>query len=119
MLMLQFLDAEGKITNKKGLPKLSDKDLLRIYELMVLARGFDDMAVKLQREGRILTYASLLGQEAAQVASAYAIAEEDWFVTGYRDHGGWIARRLVIENLYMYWAGDERGMQYRGSPTSP
>ncbi|OHA63840.1 MAG: pyruvate dehydrogenase (acetyl-transferring) E1 component subunit alpha [Candidatus Wildermuthbacteria bacterium RIFCSPHIGHO2_01_FULL_47_27] len=112
MLMLQFLDAEGKITNKKGLPKLSDKDLLRIYELMVLARGFDDMAVKLQREGRILTYASLLGQEAAQVASAYAIAEEDWFVTGYRDHGVWIARGLAMENLYMYWAGDERGMRF-------
>lgn len=111
--MLQFLDPKGKIISRRGLPKFSEKQIREIYELMVLARTFDDIALKLQREGRILTYASLLGQEAAQIASAYALQDNDWFVTTYRDHGVWITRGLPMENLYMYWAGDERGMDYK------
>jgi len=110
--MLNFLDIDGKVVSAVGLPKLAEKDIKSIYELMVLVRTFDDIALKLQREGRILTYASLLGQEAAQIASAYALQEDDWFVTTYRDHGVWIARGLPMENLYMYWAGDERGMRF-------
>lgn len=111
--MLQFLDAEGKIVSKKDFPKLADKEIKQIYELMVLSRIFDDIALKLQREGRILTYASLLGQEASQVGSAYALSQDDWFVTTYRDHGVWIARGLPMEKLYQYWAGDERGMDFK------
>lgn len=111
--MLQFLNWQGNLVSKKGLPRLKDSQLIEIYNLMVLARTFDNIALKLQREGRILTYASLLGQEAAQIASAYAIKKEDWFVTTYRDHGVWITRGLPMENLYMYWAGDERGMNFK------
>jgi pyruvate dehydrogenase E1 component alpha subunit len=111
--MLQFLNHLGKIISQKGLPHLSDNQIQEIYQLMVLARTFDDVALKLQREGRILTYASLLGQEAAQVASAYALRGDDWFVTTYRDHGVWITRGLPMENLYLYWAGDERGMRVK------
>lgn len=119
--MLQFLNPHGKLILKRGLPNLSDKDIKKIYELMVVARTFDITALLLQREGRILTYASLQGQEAAQIASAYALNGDDWFVTTYRDHGVWIARGLPMENLYLYWAGDERGMQYiqYRTPASP
>lgn len=117
--MLQFLNAEGQLISRRGLPKLTPKQLKEIYGLMVLARVFDDIALKLQREGRILTYASLLGQEAAQVASAYALRDDDWFVTTYRDHAVWFTRGLPMENLYMYWAGDERGMKFTGLKALP
>lgn len=119
MSQLQFIDPEGKVVNKKDFPKIADKDLKRLYELMLFSRAFDGMALKLQREGRILTYASLLGQEACQVASAYALRDEDWFTTTYRDHAVWItcgmrqgSSTFPMEKLYQYWAGDERGMRF-------
>ncbi len=108
---MQFLSPEGKIINKKGLPKISKEELKRIYELMVLSRVFDDIALKLQREGRMLTFASLLGQEASQIASAVLLENQDWFVTTYRDHGVFIARGFPLHKLYLYYAGDERGME--------
>lgn len=120
--MLQFLDPQGQLVSRNGLPILSDKQLKEIYELMVLSRTFDDIALKLQREGRILTYASLLGQEAAQVTSAYILNNDDWFVTTYRDHAVWFTRgfkmglpNLLMDKLYQYWAGDERGMKFTES----
>lgn len=91
--------------------KIPEKELKKIYELMVLARTFDSIALKLQREGRMLTFASLLGQEASQVASAIAFENQDWFVTTYRDHGVLIARGFPLHKLYLYYAGDERGME--------
>jgi pyruvate dehydrogenase E1 component alpha subunit len=109
--MLQFLSSEGKIVIKEGFPSLAEEELKRMYELMVLVRIFDQMALKLQREGRILTYASCFGQEASQVGSALAFEEKDWFTSTYRDHGVWITRGFPLENLYLYWAGDERGMK--------
>ena len=109
--MVQLLNLEGEVVNEKDFPKISDGEVKKIYELMILSRVFDDVAIKLQREGRMLTYASLLGQEASQVGAAFALSKEDWSITGYRDHGVWITRDFPLEKLYQYWAGDERGMQ--------
>jgi pyruvate dehydrogenase E1 component alpha subunit len=109
--MLQFLNQEGKIINKKGLHEISKKEIKKIYELMVQVRLFDNIALKLQREGRMLTFASLLGQEASQIASAIAFEDQDWFVTTYRDHGVLLARGFPMHKIYLYYAGDERGME--------
>ncbi len=108
--MFQILNEDGRIVNTKEMPQLKNDDIKRMYELMVLARVFDDTALKLQREGRMLTYASLQGQEAAQIGSALAMEKEDWFVPSYRDNGVFITRGYPMDMLYQYWAGDERGM---------
>lgn len=110
--MLQILNSQGKIVNQKNLPRISPRELLRIYELMILARTFDNFALKLQKEGRILTFASLLGQEATQIASAITLEKDDWVVTTYRDHGVLISRGVPLHKLYLYYAGDERGMDF-------
>lgn len=109
--MIQFLNPEGEVVRKEGFPRLSEKEVKNMYELMLLSRIFDNVALKLQREGRMLTYASLLGQEASQIGSALAMSDQDWFTSSYRDHGVWIARGFPMEGLYLYWAGDERGMK--------
>ena len=109
--MFQILNEDGKIVNTKEMPQLKNDDIKRMYELMVLARVFDDTALKLQREGRMLTYASLLGQEASQIGSALALEKEDWFVPSYRENGVFITRGYPMDMLYQYWAGDERGMK--------
>lgn len=109
--LFQILNEDGKIVNTKEMPQLKNDDIKNMYELMVLARVFDDTALKLQREGRMLTYASLQGQEAAQIGSALAMEKEDWFVPSYRDNGVFITRGYPMDMLYQYWAGDERGMK--------
>ena len=109
--MFQILNEDGKIVNTKEMPQLKNEDIKKMYELMVLTRVFDDTAIKLQREGRMLTYASLQGQEASQIGSALAFEQEDWFVPSYRENGVFITRGYPMDMLYQYWAGDERGMK--------
>ncbi|MBI2084824.1 MAG: pyruvate dehydrogenase (acetyl-transferring) E1 component subunit alpha [Candidatus Aenigmarchaeota archaeon] len=110
MEMFQILNEEGKIVNTRDMPKLTNDEIKAMYEYMVLSRAFDDVALKLQREGRMLTYASLLGQEASQIGSALAMHKEDWFAPSFRENGVFITLGFPMDALYQYWAGDERGM---------
>jgi len=106
---LQILDENGNV-DESLLPKISVEQIKKMYEFMVLIRTFDETALSLQREGRILTYAPLKGQEAVQVGSAFAMEREDWVFPTYRDNGVYIVRGFPMKMLYQYWAGDERGM---------
>ncbi len=109
--MLQILDEEGNVVDENLMPKLSDDDIRKMYEYMVLARKWDEIAWKLQREGRLLTFAPLTGQEASQVGSAYAMEKDDWMFPMYRSNAAMILRGMPMELLFQYWAGDERGMK--------
>jgi len=106
--MLKILDENGNCDEALK-PNLRDDQIKQLYELMVLTRTFDDLALKLQREGRIGTYPSSRGQEATQVASAYALEDTDWLFPAFRESGAYIARGWPMEMQYQYWAGDERG----------
>src|SRR3989338_7069307 len=105
---LQVLDEDGK-ADKKLMPKLSPKQLVGLYSMMVLCRRFDEKALVMQRQGRLGTYASLLGQEAAQVGVAYALGGDDWIFPTYRDSALLIARKQPMVRLLQYFGGDERG----------
>ncbi|MBI4162731.1 MAG: pyruvate dehydrogenase (acetyl-transferring) E1 component subunit alpha [Candidatus Aenigmarchaeota archaeon] len=105
---LEILSPQGKVLGK--LPKLSNDQIKQIYESMVLARIFDGIALKLQREGRMLTYASIHGQE-AQVVVALAMQKDDWLFPSFREDGVQIARGMPLDLLYQYWMGDERGQK--------
>ena len=90
---LSVLDPQGNA--KEGLlPKLAPQQFLDMYAHMVLLRVFDDKALKLQRQGRIGTYASSLGQEACTIGSAHALEKGDWTVPAFREHGVFRDRRL-------------------------
>lgn len=106
---LQILDVSGKI-DEKLMPQLSNEDIQKMYEAMVLGRMFDETMLKLQREGRIGTYAPAVGQEATQTGFAYAMQPDDWFFPMYRDVSSYILRGMPLENLVLYWSGDGRGM---------
>lgn len=79
----QLLDTDGNTCG--ALPDLTDEQLLEMYQWMVFARTFDERAVRLQRQGRIGTYAPFSGQEAAQIGSAYALEKTDWVFPTYRE----------------------------------
>lgn len=103
---LAILDQEGNVDENLE-PKLDNGTLEKFYRTMVLTRMFDDKALKLQRQGRMLTYASCLGQEASQIGSAFALEQEDWFFPSFREHGVSISRGIPLSLLYTYWMGSE------------
>jgi len=107
---LDILDEQGNADGALA-PSLTDDELKRMYELLVLTRTFDQRALNLQREGRLGTYPSLLGQEASQVGSALAAEKTDWIFPTFREGAVYITAGLPMDLLYQYWAGDERGMK--------
>jgi 2-oxoisovalerate dehydrogenase E1 component alpha subunit len=83
--------------------------LLALYRGMVLTRAFDLKAVSLQRTGRLGTYAVSLGQEAVSVGVASAMRDEDVLLPSYRDNGTLLWRGTKMEEILLFWGGDERG----------
>jgi len=105
---MQILDENGKCDERLR-PKLRPNEIKRLYEGMVLSRAYDDRALKLQRQGRLGTFASLLGQEAIHIGSALAIKDSDWIVPSFRCEGVLIAKGVPISNILQVYGGDERG----------
>lgn len=65
---------------------LSDQEVLRMYEIMVLARRIDERMWLLNRSGKIPFVISCQGQEAAQVGAAFALdRNQDYIFPYYRD----------------------------------
>ena len=90
---VQLLDDNGVLHEVEGYPlDLKDEDFRNLYRYMVLARRVDKQAINLQRQGQLGVYASLLGQEAAQVGGAYALADQDWVFPSYREMGAALVR---------------------------
>jgi len=104
---VQILDEDGNVVGDP--PDLDESTLLDIYRDMKLSRHFDERAVSLQRQGRMGTYPPLSGQEGAQIASAHALAEDDWMVPSYREHGAAVVRGLPLKQTLLYWMGYEAG----------
>ena len=104
---VQVLDEDGNVVGEP--PELDESTLLAIYRDMKLARHFDERAVSLQRQGRMGTYPPLSGQEGAQIGSAHALAEQDWMVPSYREHGAGVVRGVPLEQTLLCWMGYEKG----------
>ncbi len=88
--------------------------LLALYRGMVLTRTFDAKAIALQRTGRLGTYASSLGQEAVAVGIAAAMRPSDVLLPSFREHGAQLWRGVTLQELFLYWGGDERGNDFAG-----
>lgn len=111
---LSFLDPEGAVIG--DLPDWARKreTIVTLYRAMVRTRSFDTKAISLQRTGRLGTYASSLGQEAISVGVASAMQDTDVFLPSFREHGGQLWRGVTLEELFLYWGGDERGNDFSG-----
>ena len=107
---LQILN-ENAVCDEKNKPKISEDVLREMYKYLILTRTFDDKALKLQRQGRLGTYAPMRGQEAGQIGSAFALAKDDWIFPAFRENGVYMIKGVSADLLFRYWAGDERGMQ--------
>lgn len=108
----RYLSPDGQALSE--LPAWADDFnlLTRLYRQMVLTRLFDQKAVALQRTGRIGTYAPTLGQEAIGVAVGSLMHPEDVLIPYYRDTGVQLMRGVRMEEILLYWGGDERGSDF-------
>ncbi len=107
--MYQIIDKDGILTGIME-PGISKKDLKKIFSCMLTSRQADQKAFKLQRQGRMGTFAPSLGHEACQVGSAFALRKDDWFFPYFRDLGTYVTLDFPLMNYFLYWMGNEKGM---------
>ena len=81
---IEVLKQDGTV-DEELMPALSPDDIRRLYGQMVLTRQFDERMFKLQRQGRLGTFARVAGQEGAQLGAAFALRPTDWLVPAFRD----------------------------------
>ncbi|MFB6223954.1 MAG: pyruvate dehydrogenase (acetyl-transferring) E1 component subunit alpha [Haloarcula sp.] len=96
---VQILDADGNILPNAEEPDLTADQMLSMYEDIKLARRFDQRAISFQRQGRIATYAPMAGQEGSQVATSYALDNQDWLFPTYRDHAAKYVHGMSLSSL--------------------
>ncbi|WP_346777384.1 pyruvate dehydrogenase (acetyl-transferring) E1 component subunit alpha [Streptomyces sp. HNM0575] len=86
--LVQLLTPEGeRVEHPDYAIDLTAEELRGLYRDMVLTRRFDSEATSLQRQGELGLWASLLGQEAAQIGSGRALRDDDYVFPTYREHG--------------------------------
>src|SRR2546428_946622 len=105
---LSILDSDGNLDTALE-PKLAGEDLRALYRAMVLGRRLDERMVRLQRQGRIGTFAPIKGQEASQMGSAFTLRRIDWMVPSFRETAAMIWRGWPIEKLLLFYAGHVEG----------
>jgi pyruvate dehydrogenase E1 component alpha subunit len=103
--MLQILAPSGELVGEPP----AGLDAAALYRSMTVARAYDRKGTALQRQGRLATYASFEGQEAAQVGSVAALRPDDWLVATYRDAAAMWCQGYPMELLFAGRCGDERG----------
>jgi len=86
--LVQLLTPEGeRVDHPDYAVDLSPEEYRSLYRDLVLVRRVDLEATALQRQGELGIWASLLGQEAAQVGSGRALRPDDMAFPTYREHG--------------------------------
>jgi pyruvate dehydrogenase E1 component alpha subunit len=108
---IQLLTPEGERIDHPEYPlDLSADDIRNMYRDLVLVRTIDTVAISLQRQGELGIWASLLGQEAAQIGSGRALSPDDMVFPTYREHGvAWCRGIDPVKLLELY-----RGVSHGG-----
>jgi pyruvate dehydrogenase E1 component alpha subunit len=108
---VQLLTPEGeRVEHPEYSVDFSDEEYRSLYRDLVIVRKLDTEATALQRQGELGIWASLLGQEAAQVGSGRALRPQDMAFPTYREHGVLYCRGIdPIMPLSLF-----RGVDYGG-----
>ncbi|CAG6399178.1 pyruvate dehydrogenase (acetyl-transferring) E1 component subunit alpha [Streptomyces cocklensis] len=108
--LVQLLTPEGeRVEHPDYAIDLTPEELRGLYRDMVLTRRFDAEAITLQRQGELGLWASLLGQEAAQIGSGRATRPDDYVFPTYREHGVAWTRDVDPLNLLGMFRGVNHG----------
>ena len=102
--MVRYLDEDGELVG--GEQPMTDEQALAGYTVMLKGRRFDERCVSLQRQGRMVTLAPGIGQEAATVGAAMALDPgTDWFVPQYRELAGQLWHGYPLRLAFLWHVG--------------
>ena len=110
---IQLLDEQGALNEDATLsPYVQDVDAVELkglYRSMALARRVDEEATSLQRQGQLVLWVPLRGQEAAQVGSVWATEPDDRIFPSYREHAVVFHRGVKPGQLLQLFRGHTAG----------
>ncbi|WP_135822304.1 thiamine pyrophosphate-dependent dehydrogenase E1 component subunit alpha [Halostella litorea] len=109
----RILEPDGTY-DPDAVPDVDDETLRDLYRWMVLQRVVDERATKLQRRGRLGTYASGRGQEASIVGSGFALDDADRVFPYGREAATLLIHGLSLRDLLLYWRGIEDASKMEG-----
>jgi 2-oxoisovalerate dehydrogenase E1 component alpha subunit len=119
---VQFLDEVGHrvhvFTDDYAEPPA--EQLVAAYRAMVIGRRFDIQATVLAKQGRLAVYPPSRGQEACQIGSMLALAEDDWAFPTYRDSMALVTHGLdPVEVLTVPHGSAHCGWDPKAARTAP
>jgi pyruvate dehydrogenase E1 component alpha subunit len=109
--MRRLLDPEGNIA-EGAVSGLDDEQILACYRAMLASRAFDERCFSLQRQGRLGTFSTVHGEEAAVVGSSWALDPAvDWVVPQYRELPAMLRQGYTLAKFLQYFMGIPAGGQ--------
>ncbi|MGW9112479.1 thiamine pyrophosphate-dependent enzyme [Microbacterium sp. NPDC055683] len=106
---LRLISPDGSRRSEPLLdPHLGDVDetvLTDLYVDMAVVRRLDEEAFALTRQGELVLWPPLRGQEAAQVGAARAIRDDDFVFGSYREHAFALLRGVDLGEMLSVWRG--------------
>ena len=106
---VRFLDPSGDLLEGAE-PRMSHEMVLEALRYMMLGRAFDTKCFSLQRQGKLGTFAPIVGQEASIMGSAMALdPTRDWIVPQYREMPAVVRHGYPAERIVLYRQGHPEG----------
>jgi len=113
---LRLLAPEGNlVVNERNeeyheaISHLTEAELREFYRVMTVVRRFDVEAGNLQRQGQMALWVPSIGQEGAQVGSAFATRQQDHIFPAYREHSVAYVKGLDLINIIRMLRGVTHG----------
>lgn len=103
------LDIDGNITKVGYKIPLTNEQIKNSYYFMKLSRNMDIKMLKMQRQGRILTFPPNMGEEGLQVATALSMHKDDWFAPAFRSATIFLHQGVPVSQIMLVWKGNEMG----------
>ncbi|ERK59824.1 pyruvate dehydrogenase E1 component, alpha subunit [Gemella bergeri ATCC 700627] len=116
--MYQVLNEDGEIVNPDLFPDVSDEKLVELMKVLIFGRTYDERVIILNRQGALGNYPPAGGQEASQLATTFALQDNDFLVPTYRDIPPLLLRGLTLEQAFLWYKGHIRSNQYPESITA-
>jgi len=107
---LQILQDDGTLYPGATAPELDRETALKMYHTMTFIRVLDERMLAAQRQGRISFYMQCLGEEAATIGSAAALADDDMIMAQYREQGALRYRGFTLEQFMNQLFSNEKDL---------
>ncbi|XP_078433962.1 thiamine diphosphate-binding fold (THDP-binding) superfamily protein [Wolffia australiana] len=95
----RVLDEDGRLIPGSSFREVNKEMALEIYKKMVTLQTMDSIFYEAQRQGRISFYATAIGEEAINIASAAALSLDDVIFPQYREAGVLLWRGFTLQEF--------------------